>query len=151
MMCPFCRDGETKVIDSRLSQPFSVRRRRECLACGKRFTTYEKIEESPLTVVKKDGARVPFDRMKMVKGIETACYKRPVSPDQIESIVAQIEAEIYENFDREVPSRFIGERVSTELKNVDQVAFVRFASVYRNFTDANDFVTEIQPMLRTDD
>ncbi|MFI4850862.1 transcriptional regulator NrdR [Gimesia chilikensis] len=151
MMCPFCRDGETKVIDSRLSQPFSVRRRRECLACGKRFTTYEKIEESPLKVVKKDGARIPFDRMKMVKGIETACYKRPVSPDQIESIVAQIEAEIYENFDREVPSRFIGERVSTELKNVDQVAFVRFASVYRNFTDANDFVTEIQPMLRTDD
>lgn len=151
MMCPFCRDGETKVIDSRLSQPFSVRRRRECLACGKRFTTYEKIEESPLKVVKKDGARVPFDRMKMVKGIETACYKRPVSPDQIESIVAQIEAEIYENFDREVPSRFIGERVSTELKNVDQVAFVRFASVYRNFTDANDFVTEIQPMLRTDE
>jgi transcriptional repressor NrdR len=150
-MCPFCRDGETKVIDSRLSQPFSVRRRRECLACGKRFTTYEKIEESPLKVVKKDGARVPFDRMKMVKGIETACYKRPVSPDQIESIVAQIEAEIYENFDREVPSRFIGERVSTELKNVDQVAFVRFASVYRNFTDANDFVTEIQPMLRTEE
>jgi transcriptional repressor NrdR len=150
-MCPFCRDGETKVIDSRLSQPFSVRRRRECLACGKRFTTYEKIEESPLKVVKKDGARIPFDRTKMVKGIETACYKRPVSPDQIESIVAQIEAEIYENFDREVPSRFIGERVSTELKNVDQVAFVRFASVYRNFTDANDFVTEIQPMLRTDD
>ncbi len=89
--------------------------------------------------------------MKMVTGIETACYKRPVSPDQIESIVAQIEAEIYENFDREVPSRFIGERVSTVLKDVDQVAFVRFASVYRNFTDANDFVTEIQPMLRTDD
>ncbi|EDL56896.1 MULTISPECIES: transcriptional regulator NrdR [Gimesia] len=151
MMCPFCRDGETKVIDSRLSQPFSVRRRRECLACGKRYTTYEKIEESPLKVIKKDGARVPFDRMKMVTGIETACYKRPVSPDQIESIVAQIEAEIYENFDREVPSRFIGERVSTVLKDVDQVAFVRFASVYRNFTDANDFVTEIQPMLRTDD
>ncbi|HBL45051.1 transcriptional regulator NrdR [Gimesia sp.] len=151
MMCPFCRDGETKVIDSRLSQPFSVRRRRECLACGKRYTTYEKIEESPLKVIKKDGARVPFDRMKMVTGIETACYKRPVSPDQIEAIVAQIEAEIYENFDREVPSRFIGERVSTVLKDVDQVAFVRFASVYRNFTDANDFVTEIQPMLRTDD
>ena len=151
MMCPFCRDGETKVIDSRLSQPFSVRRRRECLACGKRYTTYEKIEESPLKVIKKDGARVPFDRMKMVTGIETACYKRPVSPDQIESIVAQIEAEIYENFDREVPSRFIGERVSTVLKDVDQVAFVRFAPVYRNFTDANDFVTEIQPMLRTDD
>tara|TARA_R100001132_G_scaffold8651_2_gene8194 strand:- start:10952 stop:11404 length:453 start_codon:yes stop_codon:yes gene_type:complete len=150
-MCPFCRDGETKVIDSRLSQPFSVRRRRECLACGKRYTTYEKIEESPLKVIKKDGARVPFDRMKMVTGIETACYKRPVSPDQIEAIVAQIEAEIYENFDREVPSRFIGERVSTVLKDVDQVAFVRFASVYRNFTDANDFVTEIQPMLRTDD
>ena len=151
MMCPFCRDGETKVIDSRLSQPFSVRRRRECLACGKRYTTYEKIEESPLKVIKKDGARVPFDRMKMVTGIETACYKRPVSPDQIESIVAQIEAEIYENFDREVPSRFIGERVSTVLKDVDQVAFVRFASVYRNFTAANDFVVEIEPMLRSHD
>ena len=148
MMCPFCRDGETKVIDSRLSQPFSVRRRRECLACGKRYTTYEKIEESPLKVVKKDGARVPFDRMKMVTGIETACYKRPVSPDQIESIVAQIEAEIYENFDREVPSRFIGERVSTVLKDVDQVAFVRFASVYREFKDVNDFVEELEPMLR---
>lgn len=151
MMCPFCRDGETKVIDSRLSQPFSVRRRRECLACGKRYTTYEKIEESPLKVIKKDGARVPFDRNKMLKGIETACYKRPVSPDDIESIVSQIEAEIYENFDREVPSRFIGEQVSSVLKNVDGVAFVRFASVYRNFTDANDFVTEIQPMLRMDD
>ncbi len=151
MMCPFCRDGETKVIDSRLSQPFSVRRRRECLACGKRYTTYEKIEESPLKVIKKDGARVPFDRTKMVRGIETACYKRPVSPDEIEAIVSQIEAEIYENFDREVPSRFIGEHVSTVLKNIDGVAFVRFASVYRNFTDANDFVTEIQPMLRTDD
>ncbi len=151
MMCPFCRDGETKVIDSRLSQPFSVRRRRECLACGKRYTTYEKIEESPLKVIKKDGARVPFDRTKMVKGIETACYKRPVSPDKIESLVSQIEAAIYENFDREVPSRFIGEQVSTVLKDVDQVAFVRFASVYRNFTDASDFVTEVQPMLRSDD
>lgn len=151
MMCPFCRDGETKVIDSRLSQPFSVRRRRECLACGKRYTTYEKIEESPLKVIKKDGARVPFDRTKMVKGVETACYKRPVSPDQIEEIVAQIEAEIYENFDREVPSRFIGEQVSAVLKNVDQVAFVRFASVYRNFTAANDFVVEIEPMLRSHD
>lgn len=150
MMCPFCRHGETKVIDSRASQQFVIRRRRECLGrdCGRRFTTYEKIEESPLKVIKKDGSRVPFDREKIRAGLEKACYKRPVSESQIEEIVCGVEADVYENFDREVPSRYIGEKVFNALRGVDQVAFVRFASVYREFKDVNDFVEELEPMLR---
>ncbi len=148
MLCPFCREGETKVVDSRGSQEFVIRRRRECLACGRRFTTYEKIEESPLKVVKKDGSRVPFDREKIRSGLEKACYKRPVSPDQVEEIISRVEADVYENFDREVPSRYIGELVTSALRDVDQVAFVRFASVYREFKDANDFVEELEPMIR---
>ena len=150
MMCPFCRHGETKVIDSRASQQFVIRRRRECLdsACGRRFTTYEKIEESPLKVIKKDGSRLPFDREKIRAGLEKACYKRPVSDSQIEAIICDIEADIYENFEREVPSRYIGEKVIDALRVIDQVAFVRFASVYREFKDVNDFVEELEPMLR---
>jgi transcriptional repressor NrdR len=148
MMCPFCRKGETKVVDSRGSQEFVIRRRRECLECGRRFTTYEKIEESPLKVIKKDGTRVPFDREKIRAGIEKACYKRPVGPEQIERIINDVERDVYENFDREVPSRYIGEKVFNVLRLVDQVAFVRFASVYRAFQDVNDFVEELQPMLR---
>lgn len=150
MMCPFCRHGETKVIDSRASQQFVIRRRRECLGreCGRRFTTYEKIEESPLRVIKKDGTRVPFDREKIRAGLEKACYKRPVSESQIEEIVCEVEADVYENFDREVPSRYIGEKVFNTLRGVDQVAFVRFASVYREFKDVNDFVEELEPMLK---
>lgn len=148
MMCPFCRHGDSKVIDSRASQKFVIRRRRECLSCGRRFTTYEKIEESPLKVIKKDGSRVPFDRERIRAGLEKACYKRPVSEDQIERIVCDVEADIYENFDREVPSRYIGEKVFSALREVDQVAFVRFASVYREFKDVNDFVEELEPMLR---
>ncbi len=148
MMCPFCRKGETKVVDSRGSQEFVIRRRRECLECGRRFTTYEKIEESPLKVIKKDGTRVPFDREKIRVGIEKACYKRPVGPEQIERIINDVERDVYENFDREVPSRYIGEKVFNVLRLVDQVAFVRFASVYRSFQDVNDFVEELQPMLR---
>lgn len=147
MLCPFCRNGETKVVDSRTSQEFAIRRRRECLNCGRRFTTYEKIEESPLRVVKKDGARVPFDRARIRVGLEKACYKRPVSDEQIETIISQIEAKAYEEFEREVPSRFIGELVSNALRNVDQVAYVRFASVYREFKDVRDFVDELEPML----
>jgi transcriptional repressor NrdR len=151
-MCPFCRHGETKVIDSRQSQQFVIRRRRECLSgdCGRRFTTYEKIEESPLKVIKKDGTRVPFDREKIRVGLEKACYKRPVSESQIESIICDVEAYVYENFDREVPSRDIGEKVFNALRGVDQVAFVRFASVYREFKDVNDFVEELEPMLKAD-
>ncbi len=148
MMCPFCRHDETKVIDSRGSQEFVIRRRRECLKCERRFTTYEKIEESPLKVVKKDGSRVPFDRMKIRDGVEKACWKRPVSEEVIERIVSDIEIDLYENFEREVPSRYIGEKVMEALRNVDQVAFVRFASVYRDFKDVTDFVEELEPMLR---
>ncbi len=150
MLCPFCRRSETKVVDSRTSEQFVIRRRRECLdvKCGRRFTTYEKIEESPLRVIKKDGSRVPFDREKIRIGLEKACYKRPVSDEVIERIVKEVEADVYQNFEREVPSRYIGEQVFSTLRGVDQVAFVRFASVYREFKDVNDFVEELQPMLR---
>src|SRR5262245_55941100 len=135
MMCPFCRTGETKVVDSRGSQDLVIRRRRECLECGRRFTTKEKIEESPLKVIKKDGTRVPYERDKIRAGIEKACYKRPVSEEQIDQVVSAIERDIYDNFDGEVPSRYIGEKVFNALRDVDQVAFVRFASV--------DFVEEL--------
>lgn len=151
MICPFCRHDETKVVDSRGSQPHVIRRRRECLKCERRFTTYEKIEDSPLKVVKKDGARVPFDREKIRSGLEKACYKRPVSPDQMDDIIAEVEADIYENFEKEVPSRYIGEKVFNLLRNLDQVSFVRFASVYREFQDVNDFVEELGTMLRSRD
>jgi transcriptional repressor NrdR len=140
MICPFCRHGETKVIDSRASQQFVIRRRRECLQCERRFTTYEKIEESPMKVIKKDGSRIPFDREKVRSGLEKACYKRPVSDDQIEKIICDVEAEIYGEFEREVPTRIIGEMVFNALRDIDQVAFVRFASV--------DFVEVLEPMLR---
>jgi transcriptional repressor NrdR len=140
MMCPFCQTGETKVVDSRGSEEFVIRRRRECLECGRRFTTKEKIEESPLKVIKKDGSRVPYEREKIQAGIEKACYKRPVSEEQIDQIVSAIERDIYDNFEREVPSRYIGEKVFNALRDVDQVAFVRFASV--------DFVEELQPLLQ---
>lgn len=148
MQCPFCRKGETKVVDSRTSDSFAVRRRRECLECNRRFTTYERIEESPLKVIKKDGTRVPFDRERIRRGIEKACYKRPVSDEQIEELISRVEAEIYESFEREIPSRNIGELVFSALRELDQVAFVRFASVYREFKDVNDFVEELEPMLR---
>ena len=147
MRCPFCRHDESKVIDSRASQDLSIRRRRQCLSCERRFTTYERIEESPVKVVKKDGSRIPFDRMKIRFGIEKACYKRPVSDHDIDQVVADVEAAIYEDGLREVPSRQIGEMVFNALRELDKVAFVRFASVYREFKDVNDFVDELQPML----
>jgi len=150
MMCPFCRHEDTSVIDSRASQQFVIRRRRKCLGCERRFTTYEKIEESPLKVVKKDGTRVPFQREKIKAGLEKACYKRPISDETIETIISDIEANLYEQFDREVPSREIGEKVMESLRHLDHVAFVRFASVYREFKDVNDFVEELQPILRGD-
>ncbi len=148
MFCPFCRQGETKVVDSRISQPTEIRRRRECLDCGRRFTTYERVEETPLKVIKKDGSRVPFDRDRIRTGLEKACYKRPVTSEQIDDIIAAVEQEIRESGEREIPSRQIGERVFSLLRDVDQVAFVRFASVYREFKDVNDFVEELGPMLR---
>ena len=139
MMCPFCRNGETSVIDSRASTAFVIRRRRKCLSCDRRFTTYEKIEESPLKVIKKDGSRVPFDREKIRSGLEKACYKRPISDEAIEHIISDIEASLYEQFEREVPSREIGEKLMEALRTIDHVAFVRFASVYKNFGGADDF------------
>ncbi len=145
--CPYCKHDETKVIDSRNSQDFSIRRRRECLSCERRFTTYEKIEESPVRVIKKDGTRVPFDREKIRSGVEKACYKRPISPEQIDLLVGDVEAAIYEDGEREVPSRLIGELVFSALRDLDKVAFVRFASVYREFQDVHDFVDELQPIL----
>lgn len=150
MLCPYCRTGETKVIDSRASEDYVIRRRRECLnqRCGRRFTTYEEIEEVPLKVIKKDGTRVPFDRKKIQAGLEKACYKRPVSAGTIDLIINQVEADVHREFDREVPSRYIGERVFNLLREIDQVAFVRFASVYREFKDVNDFVEELTPMIR---
>ncbi len=147
MRCPFCKHDETKVIDSRNSQDFSIRRRRECLSCDRRFTTYEKIEESPIRVIKKDGTRVPFDREKIRRGVEVACYKRPVSPEQIDLLVGDVEAALYEDGEREVSSRRIGELVFSALRDLDKVAFVRFASVYREFQDVHDFVDELQPIL----
>lgn len=147
MRCPFCKNDETKVIDSRTSQDFSIRRRRECLDCSRRFTTYERVEESPVKVIKKDGTRIPFDRNKIRAGIEKACYKRPISNEQIDQVVADVEAAIYEDGLRELPSRQIGEMVFNALRELDKVAFVRFASVYREFKDVNDFVDELQPIL----
>ncbi|MDA1165735.1 MAG: transcriptional regulator NrdR [Planctomycetota bacterium] len=147
MNCPFCRHDETKVIDSRASEPTVIRRRRECLKCERRFTTYEKIEQALIKVIKKDGSRVPFDKEKIRFGLEKACYKRPVSQEKIELLINTVESDIYDNFENEVPARYIGEKVFNQLREIDQVAFVRFASVYREFKDVNDFVEELGPML----
>ena len=149
MRCPFCKHDESKVIDSRTSQDYAIRRRRECLSCERRFTTYEKIEESPIKVIKKDGTRVPFDREKIRVGVEKACYKRPISPEQIDLLIGEVEATLYEDGEREVPSRRIGELVFNALRDLDKVAFVRFASVYREFQDVHDFVDELQPILES--
>ena len=148
MKCPFCSVDNDRVIDSRAcNDGYGIRRRRECLACHRRYTTYERAEESPLKVVKKDGSRAPFDRDRIKQGLSKACWKRPISDEQIEAAVAAVEIEIYGNFDAEVPSVEIGELVMKKLADLDQVAYVRFASVYREFKDAHDFVEELQPML----
>lgn len=148
MRCPFCRADNDRVIDSRASEDgLTIRRRRECLTCKRRYTTYERLEELNVKVVKKHGEREPFSREKLRAGIAKACWKRPISDEQIESIIAAVECEVYGNFDSEVESRFLGELVMQHLARVDQVAFVRFASVYREFKDVRDFVDELQPML----
>lgn len=148
MKCPFCRKDNDRVIDSRASEDaFAIRRRRECLDCRRRYTTYERIEDTVLKVVKKDGGRTPFDREKIKRGLERACWKRPISDSQIEAIVSEIEADVYGTFDTEVESQYIGEQVMKHLRILDQVAFVRFASVYREFQDVRDFVDELEPML----
>ncbi len=150
MKCPFCAHGENKVIDSRISKDGdAIRRRRECLGCGKRFTTYEFVEEVLPMVVKKDGRREPFDRTKIRAGIKKACEKRPISTDRIEAVVDSVERFCQEYQGKEIPSSAIGEKIMEELQNLDGVAYVRFASVYREFRDATDFVEELKDFLRT--
>lgn len=148
MQCPYCRHDNDRVIDSRASDDgLAIRRRRECATCHRRYTTYERVEEPAIKVVKKDGIREPFSREKIKRGLEKACWKRPISHDQIEAILATIENDIYANFDSEVHSRHLGDMLMTQLRQLDQVAFVRFASVYRQFEDVRDFVDELGPML----
>jgi transcriptional repressor NrdR len=146
--CPYCGDSETKVIDTRpADEGASIRRRRECTQCRNRFTTYEKIEEVPLVVVKKDTTRESFNRNKLLGGIIRACEKRPVSMEQIEHLVDWIEKKLQNTLDREVSSQAIGELVMLKLKELDEVAYVRFASVYRQFKDINTFVDELTKLL----
>lgn len=148
MKCPFCGKENTRVIDSRPAEDgLSIRRRRECDACNKRFTTYEKVEAIPLVVVKKDNSRVPFDREKIVQGVFASCHKRPVSVEQITSLVDEVENSIYNMEEREIPSAIIGQMVMEKLKDLDMVAYVRFASVYREFKDVNTFMDELKNIL----
>ena len=148
MRCPFCKTDDDKVIDSRASNDgFAIRRRRECTACERRFTTYERIEESPLRVVKKDQHREPFDRRKILFGLIKACEKRPIPIPVLEDITTRIENRVLEEYENEVPSTYLGELVMEELRKVDQVAYVRFASVYREFEDVTEFLRELEVML----
>ncbi len=148
MQCPFCSSLEDKVVDSRLSKEGgAIRRRRECLQCSRRYTTYERIEENLPMLVKKDGRREPFDRQKIFSGLKKACEKRPVSIDQLESVVSRIEKSIQERGENEVESRILGEEVMRQLHALDQVAYVRFASVYREFKDVNQFMSELKTIL----
>jgi transcriptional repressor NrdR len=151
MHCPFCNADKDslKVIDSRAADSGrSIRRRRECINCGKRFTTYERIEENAkLTVVKKDGRRTPWDRQKILTGLERACFKRPVPESELSRIVDEVEEELFASYDREVPTTAVGQLVADKLRRVDQVAYVRFASVYRQFKTLEDLVSESQAVL----
>lgn len=148
MRCPYCGHKEDKVVDSRATQEESaIRRRRECLKCGKRFTTYEYIEEVSLMVIKKDSRREPFDRKKILAGIMKACEKRPISLEKMEEIVTQVERTVQKRPDREVSTSLIGELVIDRLKKLDDVAYVRFASVYRQFKDVGQFMEELKDIL----
>ena len=149
MKCPFCNQENTRVIDSRpVPDNNSIRRRRQCDECGKRFTTYEKIETIPLTVIKKDQSREQYERRKIQDGITSACYKRPVSVEKIESIMDEIETEVFNREEKEVPSSLIGEIVMDKLKDLDAVAYVRFASVYREFKDVDTFMDELKKIMK---
>lgn len=151
MKCPFCGYKEDKVVDSRsTAEESAIRRRRECLKCGKRFTTYEYVEESSLLVIKKDGRREAFDRKKVLAGIIRACEKRPVSVEKMEDVVTQVEHAIQKKSDREVLASRIGELVMEKLKFIDDVAYVRFASVYRQFKDVGQFMVELKDILGKD-
>jgi transcriptional repressor NrdR len=150
MRCPFCKEDRDRVIDSRSSDASRViRRRRQCLACKRRFTTYEKVGESfKVYVVKKDKSRVPYDRDKIIAGLQKACYKRPVPAEQIQQIADRVEEDIFRNFDKEVTSSFIGECVMKHLRAADKVAYIRFASVYRDFTDAGELIEEVSRVIQ---
>ena len=149
MKCPYCGEDNTRVIDSRPAEDnSSIRRRRQCDACSRRFTTYEKVETIPLMVIKKDNNREPYDRSKIESGIMRACHKRPVSTSAINAAVDSIEAQIYAMEDKEVRSSTIGELVMKQLKELDEVAYVRFASVYREFRDVNTFLAELEKLYR---
>lgn len=148
MKCPYCGYNESKVVDSRpTDEEAAIRRRRECEKCGKRFTTYEKIEEMPLIIVKKDGSREIYQRNKMMNGLLRACEKRPISVSQIEEIADDIEKELYNSMEKEIGSKKIGELVMSRLKKIDDVAYVRFASVYRQFKDINTFLEELNKLI----
>ncbi len=152
MKCPACASLQNKVIDSRLSKDGAmIRRRRECLDCQHRFTTYERIEDSMPYVTKKDHRRETFDSNKIVAGLKKACEKRPISMEQIEKVVERVQQRIQETGEKEIPSALIGEEIMKELQRIDQVAYVRFASVYRSFKDINEFMDELQKLLQKSD
>jgi transcriptional repressor NrdR len=148
MRCPFCRDLENRVVDSRLGKDGdAIRRRRHCEHCGRRFTTYERVEEALPMVVKKDGRREPFERAKIVSGLKRACEKRPVSVDTIEALTDKLERQLQESGEKEITSRALGEAVMRELHELDGVAYVRFASVYRSFRDVREFMRELEDLI----
>lgn len=149
MKCPYCSNPDTRVVDSRPAEDgTSIRRRRSCDACGKRFTTYEKVETIPLIIIKKDNTREQYNRRKIENGVLRACYKRPVPAEEIEQMTDRIETNIFSLEEKEVPSNVIGEMVMDELKKTDEVAYVRFASVYREFKDVNTFMDELKKILK---
>ena len=149
MRCPFCRVDNDRVVDSRTGEDgATIRRRRECLACKRRFTTYERIEENPLRVIKKDGRRVPYEREKIRRGVEKACWNLPVSADQIDQVVSAVETDAFDKFEREVPSSFLGELIMRELRKLNQVAYIRFASVYREFKDISEFMGVMEEFIK---
>jgi transcriptional repressor NrdR len=148
MKCPFCGVDRDRVVDTRTGENQSViRRRRECFECGRRFTTYETVEEAALSVVKRDGRRELFDRAKIIRGITVACEKRPISHAEISAAVNRVERKLFQEFEHEVPSSEIGERVMAELKTLDEVAYVRFASVYKSFQDSEEFMRELRKLI----
>jgi transcriptional repressor NrdR len=150
MKCPYCGDLDNKVVDSRMTKEGNtVRRRRECLSCKRRFTTYERLEELPLVLVKKDGRRETFDRAKVLAGLKKACQKRNISINTLEGFVDELERELQEMGEHEIPSSVVGEWVMTKLHGLDDVAYVRFASVYREFKDINDFMAELKDLFQT--
>lgn len=149
MKCPYCSFADSKVVDSRPDKGgAAIRRRRECESCGKRFTTHERVEEVLPLVTKRDGRREPFDRMKLIAGIQKACEKRPVSVETIEKLVDRLETRMQESGEKEIPTTMLGEWVMSDLHGIDQVAYVRFASVYRSFKDINEFMLELQDLLK---